>query len=68
VKAVAIRQADKPIPTPGADDVLIHAKSFGLNRSEVHTAIEKHERDAAAARLASFEDLCLKDWSLASAA
>jgi Alcohol dehydrogenase GroES-like domain len=46
MKAIVIRQAgrpdvltleDKPIPTPGADAVLIRVKAFGLNRSEMFT-------------------------------
>jgi NADPH:quinone reductase-like Zn-dependent oxidoreductase len=46
MKAIVIRQAggpdvltleDRPIPTPGADDVLIRVKAFGLNRSEMFT-------------------------------
>jgi NADPH:quinone reductase-like Zn-dependent oxidoreductase len=46
MKAIVIRQSggpdvltleDKPIPTPGARDVLIRVKAFGLNRSEMFT-------------------------------
>lgn len=46
MKAIVIRRAggpdvlvleDRPVPTPGAGDVLIRVKAFGLNRSEMFT-------------------------------